>query len=152
MGAANVALVHAYWTHLGHREARLLIYMAHTALDSGRPPVYFGGWREAARAIGLDPEGKPDSARAVFGRSVSALRKAGALVWSGTAHTGRRAEYALTLDPEHTAIPARTTINERGRTVTAWERVVRATGQPVDKRARLYERGDESSWERGDDA
>ena len=63
MGATNVAHVYTHWTHLGHRERSLLAYLALVSLDTGRPPVYFGGWADAARAIGLDPEGNPASAR-----------------------------------------------------------------------------------------
>ena len=55
MGAQNVARVFVHWPHLGHREARLLLYMANVSLDADRPPVYFGGWEAAARALGLDP-------------------------------------------------------------------------------------------------
>ncbi|MGJ5610474.1 hypothetical protein, partial [Micrococcus luteus] len=99
MGATNVAQVFAHWTHLGHREARLLAFLALVSLDAGNPPVYFGGWADAARAIGLDPEGNPGSARKNVRQAFQRLATAGALVSSGKAHTGRRAEYALTLDP-----------------------------------------------------
>ncbi|MDK7177702.1 hypothetical protein QP445_09565 [Micrococcus luteus] len=140
MGATNVAQVFAHWTHLGHREARLLAFLALVSLDAGNPPVYFGGWADAARAIGLDPEGNPGSARKNVRQAFQRLATAGALVSSGKAHTGRRAEYALTLDPACTVVASGTATGPHGRTVTTWTRVDRTTGRPVDKSARIWER------------
>jgi len=105
VGASNVAKVFTYWRHLNHREARLLTYMANVALDQAVPPVYFGGWEAGATAIGMDPEKKPASSKETFRQAMSLLRAAGAVVTSGQARAGVRAEYALALDPKVTYLP-----------------------------------------------
>lgn len=140
MGATNVAQVYVHWTHLGHRERSLLAYLALVSLDAGRPPVYFGGWADAARAIGLDPEGNPGSARKNARQAFQRLAQAGALVSSGKAHAGRRAEYALTLDPARSVVATGTARGPHGREVTTWTEVERSTGQLVDKDRRIWER------------
>lgn len=149
MGATNVAQVYTHWTHLGHREARLLAYLALVSRDDGRPPVYFGGWADAARAIGLDPEGNPASARKNVRQAFRRLAQTGALVSSGTAHAGRRAEYALTLDPARSVVATGTARGPHGREVTTWTTVDRTTGRPVDKDRRIWERetGTVPRWE-----
>lgn len=108
MGASNVAKVCTYWRHLKHREARLLMYLANVALDQDVPPVYFGGWEAAAAAIGMDPERKRASSKETFRQAMSLLREAGAVVTSGQARAGVRAEYALALDPTVTFLPVGT--------------------------------------------
>lgn len=148
MGAGNVAQVFTHWTHLGHREARLLAYLALVSLDAGRPPVYFGGWADAARAIGLPVEANPQSAQRGLRNAIRALTTAGALAPSGKAHTGRRAEYALTLDPARSVVATGTTHGPRGRTITTWTVVDRATREPVDKGRRLWERRNPEFTER----
>lgn len=139
MGATNVVQVFTHWTHLGHREARLLAYLALVSLDDGRPPVYFGGWADAARAIGLDPEGHPRSAQENLRKTLRRLADAGALVPSGKAHAGRRAEYALTLDPSRTVAATGTARGPRGHSVTTWTVLDRATGKRVNPGRRLWE-------------
>lgn len=99
MGAQNVAKVFAHWRHLKHREARALTYMALIALDADKPPVYFGGWKAVAEALGLDTEGKRASSQEAFRQTIAQLTSAGAVVSSREARLGVRAEYALTLDP-----------------------------------------------------
>lgn len=148
MGYANAMTVFTSWGHLGHRESRLLAYLALVSRDDGRPPVYFGGWEAAARAIGLDPEGNPGSARRNVLKAMSSLTAAGALVPSGAAHTGRRAEYALTLDPARSAVATGATRDGNGRLVTTWAAVDRATREPVDNQARIWERETETVTQR----
>ncbi|WP_409480553.1 hypothetical protein [Micrococcus luteus] len=148
MGYANAMTVFTSWGHLGHRESRLLAYLALVSRDDGRPPVYFGGWEAAARAIGLDPEGNPASARRNVFKAMSSLTAAGALVPSGAAHTGRRAEYALTLDPARSAVATGAARDGNGRLVTTWAVLDRATGRPVDKSSRIWERGTETVTQR----
>jgi hypothetical protein len=106
MGATNVAKVFANWRHLKHREARALLFMANMALDADKPPVYFGGWEAVASALGLDCEGKRSSSKEVYRQTLAALVTAGAVVSSGQAKLGIRAEYALALDPAMTFQPA----------------------------------------------
>ena len=118
MGAQNVGKVFAYWRHLGHKEARALTFMALTALDADKPPVYFGGWAAVAEALGLDPDKKHASASEVFRKTLAALVKAGAVVSSGHARQGVRAEYALALDPAVTFAPLDSGRNGSGRGVS----------------------------------
>lgn len=139
MGASNAMQVYTHWTHLGHREARLLTYLALVSLDDGRPPVYFGGWAAAAQALGLDPEGNPRSAQENVRKSFKVLTSRGAVVPSGVAHSGRRAEYALTLDPARSVLPSGSAMGAHGRAVTLWTPVERGTGHPVDKSRRIWE-------------
>lgn len=81
------------------------MYMANVALDQDVPPVYFGGWETAAAAIGMDPDTKRASSKETFRQAMSFLREAGAVVTSGQARAGVRAEYALSLDPAVTYRP-----------------------------------------------
>ncbi|WP_160664104.1 hypothetical protein [Pseudarthrobacter sp. ATCC 49987] len=108
MGATNVAKVFANWRHLSHREARALAFMANMALDADKPPVYFGGWVAVASALGLDCEAKRANAQEQFRRTIAGLATSGAVVSSGQAKLGVRAEYALALDPDMTYEPAGT--------------------------------------------
>lgn len=128
MGAQNVAKVFAHWRHLGHKEARALAFMANTALDADKPPVYFGGWVAVAEALGLDPHGKRSSASEVFRKTLAALVKAGAVVSSGQARLGVRAEYALALDPAETFEAADSGKSGNGRGVT-WKVVPRGASR-----------------------
>lgn len=128
MGASNVAMAFAHWTHLDHREMRALIFMANISLDADTPPVYFGGWEALANALGADLEGKRESARRTAVRVLGALTKSGAIVSSGQARTGVRAEYALALDPSVTYKPT-----GKGRNVT-WQQV-RVSPQPETAKA-----------------
>ncbi|MGD6980648.1 hypothetical protein [Citricoccus sp. CH26A] len=129
MGASNALLVSHYWKHLGHRDHRLLTFMALVSLDAGTPPVYFGGWQVGARHLGLDPEANPDSAAEQFRRVTASLKRAGAIVPNGAARHGNRAEYALTLDPNTTATPT-ITRSGTGRPVTTWAVVHRTDPRP----------------------
>ncbi|ALQ31221.1 hypothetical protein AA310_05810 [Arthrobacter sp. YC-RL1] len=119
MGASNVAMVFAHWAHLDHREARALTYMANVSLDADFPPVYFGGWEALAAALGADIDSKRESSRRTAVRVLGALAKAGAIVSSGKARTGVRAEYALALDPKFSFVPSGT-----GRNIE-WQQVPR---------------------------
>lgn len=132
MGVRNASAVYVWWPHLTHRDHRLLVRMALSALDDGQPPVYFGGWQFLAESLGLDVKGNPNNAKEAVRRALSRLVKAGAVVSSGHARTGRRAEYALTLHPELTARATGTAADRNGRTVTVWQVVTRDDGEPVD--------------------
>ncbi|WP_298043129.1 hypothetical protein [uncultured Citricoccus sp.] len=122
-------MVSANWKHLGHREHRLLTFMALVSLDTGRPPVYFGGWQAGAEHLGLDPEVNPDSAAESFRQAISKLKRAGAVVPNGIARQGNRAEYALALNPALTVVPT-ITRNGTGRPVTTWSVVHRQDPRP----------------------
>lgn len=128
MGASNVIAAYTYWRgRLSHRDLHALVFMAVTALDSDRPPVYYGGWEAVARALGLDLEGNPASAKRTTVKALTALTEAGAITSSGTARAGIRAEYALNLAPGTTYVPS-----GRGRNVTWTARLTTARGTAMD--------------------
>lgn len=128
MGASNVIAAYTYWRgRLSHRDLHALVFMAVTALDSDRPPVYYGGWEAVARALGLDLEGNPASAKRTTVKALTALTEAGAITSSGTARAGIRAEYALNLAPGTTYVPS-----GRGRNVTWTARPATARGTAMD--------------------
>lgn len=128
MGASNVVAAYAYWRGgLSHRDLHALVFMAVTALDSDRPPVYYGGWEAVAQALGLDLEGNRASAKRTTAKALTALTEAGAITSSGTARAGVRAEYALNLTPGTTYVPS-----GRGRNVTWTERPTTVRGTAMD--------------------
>lgn len=127
MGAGNVKRVFGDWSRLlKDRETLVLVHMALTSKDGETPPRYYKGWQAIAEAIGLDPDSK--TAPELVRRSIQALVDAGALVPSGRAYAGVRAEYALALDLNATWQP---TLGD-GREV-GWSRVDRS-GAPTDRR------------------
>ncbi|WP_377681050.1 hypothetical protein [Micrococcus luteus] len=102
MGHRNVEMVHAYWTHLDPKPLLALIYMAAAAHNDDTPPVYFGGWEDLARAIGVNPYvtgGKRTQAQEKVRTAVRKLKDAGVVVQGMEAKLGQRADYALALDP-----------------------------------------------------
>ncbi|WP_426735574.1 hypothetical protein [Glutamicibacter sp. 2E12] len=123
MGATNVAKVFVNWPASGltQRELLALVYMANISLDKDCPPVFFGDLQDMATAIGLSRgTANPESVRASVMKILSGLRKAGAIVSSGQARTGIRANYALSLDLETTFEPV-----GKGRSVQ-WKPVKRS--------------------------
>lgn len=124
MGYSNANRAFEDWSHLGHRDGRLLAYMALCTDDRDAVPVYWGGWAKAAAALGVDPVFNTANAKKIFQQSIAKLRKAGAVVSSGHAGPGQRAEYAITLDPEMTA-QAEIEPSENGRKVIHWTAVPR---------------------------
>jgi hypothetical protein len=105
MGAALVGEVLARWTHLPDRQFRVLLRMAHTALDypNGEYParLYFGG--HDLRAMSLRspyPEGDDKDAIKAHGTlhrhvrsAVAGLVASGAIQRRGTAYLGHQQEY-----------------------------------------------------------
>ena len=126
MGYHNARKVFENWTHLNHREVRALTFMALATIDQDEPPRYWDGWQNIARALGANMQ-EPDSARQTAMRALGALAKAGAIVSSGQARAGVRAEYALALDTHQTFTP-----RGKGRTVS-WAAVPRQ--QPIERPA-----------------
>lgn len=102
MGARLVTLVLARWTHVSDRGFRLLVRMAHTALDEpgagGAPAgVYFGGRELLAltlRAQGGSPRTRYRDVRAVL----TELLDAGAVERISDGRPGSRSAYRLTLN------------------------------------------------------
>lgn len=122
MGASNTAKVFVNWHDSGltQREMLALVYMANISLDKDFPPVFFGDLQDLATAIGLNRgNASPESVRASVMKVLSGLRKAGAIVSSGLARTGIKANYALALDRETTFEPV-----GKGRNLT-WKPVKR---------------------------
>jgi hypothetical protein len=100
MGAQLVARVLAHWTHLSDRPFRLLVRMAHTALDKpqdGKPAgIYFAG-RELL-AMTLRGGGTNESRNRAVARTVADLIDVGAIERVDVGRTGHNAVYRLTLD------------------------------------------------------
>jgi len=115
MGAQLVgqAVVFAARADLKHTEARLLNFMALTALDSGTPPTYFAARESSALALGRivpDQPNADDPDREDIEKSRAAAFEAVRVATQGLVRTGairnvrrgregQRAEYALTLGP-----------------------------------------------------
>jgi hypothetical protein len=109
MGASLVGEVLARWTHLPDRQFRILLRMAHTALDNPKDDqparLYFGGHVLLAMTLrtpypyGDDQES--DRARATIHRhvreAVAGLIEQSAIERHGTAHTGHQQDYWITL-------------------------------------------------------
>jgi hypothetical protein len=125
MGARLVTLVLTYWTGLPDRQFRILLRMAHTALDTpsddGKKPaeMYWGGHELLAMTLGCPyPDGDGAEARRARAgvlrevrREVAALRKAGAcrVVDTGrVVRQGHSQTYLLTLWQPDRAGPQRT--------------------------------------------
>lgn len=155
MGIRNVNLIYTYWMHLGHREVRLLTYMSMISMDAATPPVYFGGWEAAAVALGLDPRVKRASAKESFRQVVASLTASGAIVSSGHARTGSRAEYAVSLDP---AVTYSATVHHTnsGRPIVHWQDVPREgrgnDSLPHDANDPLPQVGQRSIGNRGNES
>lgn len=100
MGANLVGKVLMSWTHLSDRAFRVLVRMAHTALDrpSKDTPAdhYFAG-RELL-AMSLRPGGGTEDSRyRVVARVIAELIEAGAIERTDGGRTGHNAVYRLTL-------------------------------------------------------
>jgi hypothetical protein len=106
MGASNVKAVYARWGSLEDLPFRVLVYMSVVSHD-GNMPRYWGGREALCLAAGRpvpDPaRGNPAVAKVrkaafkALDRIIDALSAAGAIVQTGTAYSGRNAEYALNL-------------------------------------------------------
>lgn len=106
MGASNVKAVYAKWTHLDDLPFRVLLYMAVVSHDVASPR-YWAGREPLALAAGRPV---PDAVRGNAGvaaqrkaafkavdRVMDTLTAAGAIVQTGSAHSGRNGEYTLNL-------------------------------------------------------
>jgi len=109
MGARLVTLVLMRWSQLGDAEFRLLVRMAHTALDersSGVPAAtYFGGHDLLAATLRSDGGSQTTLLRRVR-KAVTLLVEAGAVERVGVARSGANQVYRLTLEATR-AIEAR---------------------------------------------
>jgi hypothetical protein len=77
------------------RARLVLVAMAVLAHDQADPPVYFGGWRYLAGALGYAEYGAvPERAVA---RAIAELRKSGVIVALGDAQPGRNVSYEIRL-------------------------------------------------------
>lgn len=100
MGARLVTLVLMRWAQLGDAEFRLLVRMAHTALDErsdGRPAAtYFGGHELLAATMRSDGGSMSTVLRRVR-KAITNLSAAGAIERVGSARSGNNQVYRLTL-------------------------------------------------------
>jgi hypothetical protein len=111
----SAAFVFAARVPLKPNEARLLLFMAHTALDTDKPPRYFASREASALALGrMVPDAPdlldPDSARieaeraAAFQRvkiATQGLVSLGAISRIRRGREGSRAEFAITLGTQN---------------------------------------------------
>jgi len=101
MGARLVTLVLMRWSQLGDAEFRLLVRMAHTALDerSGGMPAatYFGGHDLLAATLRSDGGSQTTLLRRVR-KAITLLVEAGAVERVGAARSGANQVYRLTLN------------------------------------------------------
>jgi hypothetical protein len=98
MGAKLVKLAKRTHARIPRRARELFVHMALTALDDGKPPMYFGGREAMAGAIygPLDRgERRPEWHYREVSRSLVALERANFVRLTNKPHTGKRAEYAL---------------------------------------------------------
>jgi hypothetical protein len=96
-----VTLVLMRWTQLADVEFRLLVRMAHTALDEGSPGVpaatYFGGHDLLAATLRSEGGSQTTLLRRVR-KAITSLVEAGALERVGAARSGANQIYRLTLN------------------------------------------------------
>lgn len=101
MGSRLVSLVLARWTHVSDRAFRVLVRMAHTALDepsNGQPSeLYFGG-RELLLMTLRDEGGSQETRYRALKRIIAELIDEGAIERAQAGRAGRNAVYKLTLD------------------------------------------------------
>jgi hypothetical protein len=101
VGARLVTLVLMRWTQLADVEFRLLVRMAHTALDerSGRTPAatYFGGHELLAATLRSEGGSLTTTLRRVR-KAITGLVEAGAVERVGAARSGNNQVYRLTLE------------------------------------------------------
>lgn len=106
MGANLVGKVLIYWTHVSDRAFRILVRMAHTALDKPTEDTpadhYFGGRELLAMAL-RGTGGTPESRFRIVARVVAELIDAGAIRRVDSGRTGHAAVYRLTLGEAKTA-------------------------------------------------
>src|SRR5262245_30338338 len=107
MGAHLVGMVLASWSHVPDRAFRVLVRMAHTALDAAKEDQpserYFGGRDLLALTLGQPfPPGDTDdaisarqSAYRTVRRAIEDLTKAAVVEPVGQAHAGHQPDYRL---------------------------------------------------------
>jgi hypothetical protein len=100
MGANLVGRVLANWTHVSDRAFRLLVRMAHTALDhpqNGQPADHYFAGRELLAMTLRATGGTEQSRYRVVARVVAELIEVGAIERIDSGRTGHSAVYRLTL-------------------------------------------------------
>jgi len=100
MGANLVGRVLANWTHVSDRAFRVLVRMAHTALDhpqNGQPADHYFAGRELLAMTLRATGGTEQSRYRVVARVVAELIEVGAIERIDSGRTGHSAVYRLTL-------------------------------------------------------
>jgi hypothetical protein len=106
MGAQLVARAYRFGSQVALKpnEARLLMYMALTALDTDAEPKYFASREDSAFALGRDlANASPAEIASAFQQvkvAVNGLMDTGAITRVTRGSAGRRAEYGITLVPK----------------------------------------------------
>lgn len=107
MGARNVTAAFTHWNTLPHAPFRVLLFMALVSRDGEQEPRYWGGVEAIAEALGRRPGPSGVLAhrdQVAVSSALAALCRAGAARLLVRPCPGRRAEYALVLDPTHTPV------------------------------------------------
>ncbi|MFF0721321.1 hypothetical protein [Micromonospora sp. NPDC003816] len=102
MGARLVSLVLARWAHLPDRAFRVVVKMAHTALDEATDKVpaglYFGGREALADILRNERGGKRESVLRNVRFAIEEAIAAGAIKRQSKGRVGSHAVYRMTLD------------------------------------------------------
>lgn len=109
MGARLVTLVLMRWANIGDAEFRLLVRMAHTAMDERTPTApaatYFGGHELLAATLRSEGGNEATVLRRVR-KAITKLVELGAIERVGGAGGGRNQVYRLTLEGERREVGA----------------------------------------------
>lgn len=101
MGAHLVGFVLTRWTHVSDRAFRVLVRMAHTALDKpkeGQPAGVYRGGRELLAMALRSEKGTPETRYRAVKRAVAELSQAGAIQHVQGGWAGQNSVYRLTLE------------------------------------------------------
>lgn len=104
MGFGNAGLVRLRWTHLPGNAYKLLNEMAWCTIDDAAPPVYFGGMKRLASALGrtVTSDGLSLSDKSAVLQALRHLTSAGVIECLRRPTPGANAVYALHLHQART--------------------------------------------------
>jgi hypothetical protein len=104
MGARLMSLVLSRWTFVSSRAFRVLVRMAHTALDEPSPKqsagMYFGGRDLLALTLSEYEDSNPRARYRTVSRALAELVEVGAIERSGIARAGQNQVYVLRLESQ----------------------------------------------------
>ena len=120
MGASLVSLVLARWTHLSDRAFRVVVKMAHTALDEpsdGKPAaIYFAGRDPLVDVLRNERGGDRETAYRTVKRAIAELLADNAIERVSAGRAGKNAVYRLTLKTAKSIDSGHCTVDIQGDT------------------------------------